>query len=287
MSELEQTSAPAPEQTSAPVAETPAPQLDTSDLPPKEARQDRRDAIYSRLEDFISASQEDERLKSDEILNSEGGYTGIDYNAVVSELPEEGKKLLSNMRSDYTRKTQEIAAQRKALEAEKSAWDAQRRALVENQEFHQQIDEKANAEIEFNPYDEASYRAHVNKEVARQMQDMLQPMRQEHELQMRKGQLSQFKSAHPDLGDYKEPIYRILKANQHLSLEDAYWMVKGKALTTQSQRQNEELQKYRKATQDAGLLVGGTSRAKAGGVPDSVRKQGGWAVAQHFMKQKG
>ena len=64
-------------------------------------------------------------------------------------------------------------------------------------------------------------------------------------------------------------------------------MVKGKALTTQTQRQNEELQKYRKATQDAGLLVGGTSRAKAGGIPDAVRKQGAWAIAQHFIKQKG
>ena len=281
-----QTSAPV-EQTSAPVAETQTAQPDTSDLPPQEARQDRRDEIYSRLEDFISEAQKDERLKQDEILNSEGGYTGIDYNSVVADMSDEGKKLLSNMRSDYTRKTMEISEQRKALEAEKAAWEAQRKALVENQDFHQQIEEKANAELEFNPYDEESYKSHIEREVARRMQEMLQPMRQEHELQMRKGQLAQFKSAHPDLADYKEPIYQLLKSNEHLSLEDAYWMVKGKALTTQTQRQNEELQKYRKATQDAGLLVGGTSRAKAGGIPDAVRKQGAWAIDQHFIKQKG
>ena len=212
-----QTSAPV-EQTSAPVAETQTAQPDTSDLPPQEARQDRRDEIYSRLEDFISEAQKDERLKQDEILNSEGGYTGIDYNSVVADMSDEGKKLLSNMRSDYTRKTMEISEQRKALEAEKAAWEAQRKALVENQDFHQQIEEKANAELEFNPYDEESYKSHIEREVARRMQEMLQPMRQEHELQMRKGQLAQFKSAHPDLADYKEPIYQLLKSNEHLSL---------------------------------------------------------------------
>lgn len=119
------------------------------------------------------------------------------------------------------------------------------------------------------------------------MQEMLQPMRQEHELQMRKGQLSQFKSAHPDLADYKEPIYRLLKSNEHLSLEDAYWMVKGKALTTQNQQNRIELERYKTAARSAGLKVGGTSRAKAGGIPDEVKKQGSWAIAQYFMKTKG
>ena len=119
------------------------------------------------------------------------------------------------------------------------------------------------------------------------MQEMLQPMRQEHELQMRKGQLAQFKSAHPDLADYREPIYRLLKSNEHLSLEDAYWMVKGKALTTQNQQNRIELERYKSAARNAGLKVGGTSRAKAGGVPDAIKNQGGWAIAQYFMKTKG
>ena len=47
----------------------------------------------------------------------EGGHKGIDYNRVINNLPEEAQKLLSNLRADYTRKTQELASQRKELES--------------------------------------------------------------------------------------------------------------------------------------------------------------------------
>lgn len=288
----EQTSAPAPQQASAPVeatvtTEAPAAQPDVSSLPEPSKRQERRDAIYERLEDFIQTSQENEGLKNDEILSGEGGHTGIDYNQVIADLPEDAKKILANLRSDYTRKTQEIAAQRKSLQTERSAWEAQRKAMVENRDFHDNLERTVSQDVEFNPYDEATYKAHIEQQVAKRMQEMMRPIQEEHALQTRRGQLAQFKDSHPDLTEYKVPIYKALRANQHMSLEQAYWMVKGQHMSAESDRSQTELARYRKAAQDAGLKVGGTSRARAGGVPDSVKKKGSWAIAQYFMNTKG
>lgn len=285
MSDVEQTSAPV-EQASAPVEVAEAPQPNTESLPEPSNRQGRRDAIYERLEDFIQSSQESEQLKQDEILNGEGGHTGIDYNRVIADLPEDAKKILANLRSDYTRKTQEISAQRKALEGERNAWEAQRKAMVENRQFHEQVERAANQEVEFNPYDESTYKAHIEQEVAKRMKEMMRPIQEEHVLQTRRGQLAQFKEAHPDLTEFKVPIYKALQANAHMSLEQAYWMVKGQHMAAESDRSQAELTRYRKAAQEAGLKIGGTSRAKAGGVPKHVKEQGSWAIAQFFMNNK-
>ena len=46
----------------------------------------------------------------------EGGHKGINYNKVISDLPDDARALLSNIRADYTRKTQELAEQRRQLE---------------------------------------------------------------------------------------------------------------------------------------------------------------------------
>lgn len=290
-----QTSAPAPEQTSAPeVAETQPAEVqaaplapDTSNLPPPEERQNRRDEIYSKLEDFIEHAQQDERLKQDELLNSQGGHTGIDYNQVIADLPDAAKQLLSNMRSDYTRKTQDIAQQRRALKAEQDAWQSQRKAIIENEGFHEELAAKAEGAVEFNPFDENSYSARIEKEVAQRMQEMMEPLRKQHALQQHQNALSNFKSQHPDLQNYKQEIYVALKNNESLSLQDAYWMVKGKTLAQQNTQQQIELDRYRNLARQNGLRVGGANRGRQNGIPDHIKEQGSWAIAQYFMNNKG
>ena len=57
-----------------------------------------------------------DNLTDNEALD-EGGHKGIDYNRVIGALPDDAKNLLSNIRADYTRKTQDLVNQRKELEA--------------------------------------------------------------------------------------------------------------------------------------------------------------------------
>ena len=268
-----------------PVQDSSAPDASNDNVPSFEAlpenagRQERRDSVLNSLKDYIESSVEDEKIQQDEILSGEGGHTGIDYAEVMSNLPEDAKKLMANMRADYTKKTMELAKERKMLQVS-------RESLAQNEEWNRQIKEAAEQEIDFNPYDEASFEKRVQKEVAQKLQEMMRPVQQQHEIETRKLQLEQFKQNHPDLMDHKHEVAKMLMADESLSLEKAYWIVKGKALSEQQQTQAAELAKYRKAAKDAGLRVGGASRARGGGIPDAVKSQGAWAIYKYLEGNK-
>tara|TARA_R110002012_G_scaffold287778_1_gene480294 strand:- start:281 stop:1126 length:846 start_codon:yes stop_codon:yes gene_type:complete len=272
-SEIQGEPSASPEEMVSPAPVVPPPNV------PSEGRQERRDRIHDGLTQYLENAIEDDRVAQDEILNGEGGHKGIDYNEVMTNLPEEAKKLLSNMRSDYTRKTMELSQERKALEK-------MRESLSTNDEFNKQLQEAAEEEFEFNPYDETSFQKAVEREVAQKLQEMMKPVRQQHELTTRKLQLQQFKSDNPDLESYKHDVAKLLMSDESLSLEKAYWIVKGQKLSQQQSTQSEELAQYRKAARDAGLRVGGASRARGGGVPASVKAQGSWAIYKYLEATK-
>ena len=277
MSEVEQQSPAAeaaPEVAAAPEVSAPAePEIN---IPENAGRQEKRDAIMDGLKEFLEKAEEDSAIQEDPILSGDGGHTGVDYTA----LPEDAKKLIANMRSDYTRKTQELAEQRRAFEAQQTA-------MAKNEDFFKSLEETASEELVFNPYDEASFQAAVRQEVAKKLQEAMQPMRQEHQVQQRKAQLDNFKAQHPDLDDIKMDVGKLLMSNKEMLLEDAYWIVKGKNLSRQQSDQAQELTRYREAAKAAGLKVGGSSRARSGGVPESVKKQGSFAIYKYLEANKG
>jgi hypothetical protein len=260
-------------------AESPAPGVPDIDVPSDVGRQERRDRILNTLKNYLETNTEDERITQDEILNGEGNHKGIDYNEVLSDLPDDAKKLMANMRSDYTRKTMELSQERKALEK-------MRESLATNNDFNKQLQEAAEDESEFNPYDEQSFERRVQREVAQKLQEMLKPVRQQHELQTKQLELDKFKAENPDLMEHREEVGKLLIQDESLSLQKAYWIVKGKVLTQQQNQQSQELAQYRKAARDAGLKVGGASRARGGGVPDSVKSQGAWAIYRYIEANK-
>lgn len=180
-------------------------------------------------------------------MTDEGGHKGIDYNKVVSSLPEEAQKLMANLRADYTRKTQELANQRKEVEA--------MRTSLMNSEFNETIDALAAKEVDFDPYDNASFEARIEKEVALRLQEMMKPIRLEQEVQNRRNMLDKFKQANPDLLEYKQEIADLLNSNEALSLQDAYYIVKGKAMNEKLSALEEENKQRREKMREAGLKI--------------------------------
>ena len=213
----------------------------------------------------------------DPLLN-QGNHKGFDYNKVMSELPDEAKMMLGNLRADYTRKTQELAAMRKQLEAEREAFI--------NNEFTQNLAEMASKEVKFDPYDDASVEARIEKEVATRLQEMMKPLQTQYELNQRQAKLEQFKAEHPDLTEYKTDIAKLLMTDESLSLERAYFIVKGQKTVETKKAMEAELKEYKRAAKEYGLKVGGTQRATQNVVPESVRKQGGYAVYQ-WLQSRG
>ena len=196
----------------------------------------------------------------------EGGHKGIDYNRVIKELPEEAQKLLSNLRADYTRKTQELSKERKELEAV-------RKSMAENKEFSDQINTLADADtIELDPYNTESFEQRIQQEVARRMQELLKPVQEEQHQMRKRAQLEQFKQEHPDLMDYKEPIAKLLKENQNISLEDAYFIVKGKSSVDENAKLKKELEERQNRMREVGLKLSHGGTRSVSQVPKHLRK---------------
>jgi hypothetical protein len=214
-----------------------------------------------------------------EVFTSDANYKGLDYNRVVGELPDDAQKLLANFRADYTRKTQELAMQRKALEE-------QQKALI-NSDFAKNIRTKAETEVEFDPFDDASVQAKIEQEVARRMQEMLTPLQTQYELQQNQYELDRFKADNPDLDNYRTDVAKLLLQNENLSLQQAYFIVKGQKQNEKSRQLEEELNQYKTQAKEYGLKVGGSSRpSRKQSVPDNVRKQGAYAVYEWLRINK-
>ena len=224
----------------------------------------------------------------DEIFQSEEDYKGVDYKAVMQDLSPEAKKLFHNLRSSFTKKTQSISDQKKALENAKAALHAREKALFES-DFYKSVSEKAAVENkEFDPYDTASFESRIEQEVAKRMTEMMEPMRQAHVLQQQKHKLETFKAQHPDLESMKTEIVDVLKEHKHMNLEQAYWQVKGRKLAEDMKAQESEMANYKKVAREAGLKVGGASRGSLGGIPRHImEKDDPVAIYNWIRENKG
>ena len=196
---------------------------DTVTEAPEEAA-DPLDSVELDLEKLISAAFDEDPIMS-------GEHTGLPpYQDILKHLPENGRKLIQNLRSSYTKKTQEIADMRRQLEAERTSLQQQRRLLAEGPGA-KQLAAIANAEPEqFDPWSADSMEAKIKAEAAKMVQSLIQPMQEDLRLATRKQELSAFKDAHPDLMDVdmKAGVVKLLQSRPELKLEDAYYLVRGR-----------------------------------------------------------
>lgn len=248
------------------------------------ALQTARDNAAAKEADAVSAqyAKREEDIKDVNIDNApDFGMSetkGLNYNQVFDGLPEDAKKIIANLRSDYTKKTQSIAEQRKQLEAD-------RKALLESG-FYDNMAKQADVSVELDPFNAGSIEAKIQQEVAKRMREMLEPMRQEAEVNKRAIALDNFKRENPDIETYRVDIARELMKDKNLTLEKAYWMVKGQKTTEISKQTAHELAQYKKAAQDYGLKVGGANRGSGSQIPDHVKKQGSVAIYEYIKASK-
>jgi hypothetical protein len=264
----------APEQTEAQQGEA----LDTAIAESEENQGPIAEAPEANIEELATAEIDDD------IVNGDENYKGIDYNQVINDLPEDAKKIVANLRRSFTTKSQEVAEQRKKLESVAADLASQREALIQS-DFFEDIKEKSVPEdgATFDPYDPTSVEKRIEKEVALRLRQMLEPMHAEHRIQQQKNQVAAFKQQHPDLEDIKMDVASALREHEHLSLEQAYWQVKGQKLAGQEKETKAELKRYRQAAKDAGLKVGGASRGKSRSIPKYVEDQGAVAI-YHWLQ---
>lgn len=184
-------------------------------------------------------------LSLDELVGAEyddhpelkGGHKGLpDYKKILEHLPENGRKLLGNLRASYTTKTQEIADLRKALEAERAQLARDRQLMTES-EFAQEVRAAAAAPLQHDAWSDEGLQERINKQAAEMMQKMLTPLQQDLDTQRRQVALDAFKGQHPDLvsDGIRVPVAQLLMSRPELNLEDAYFIVKGQVSRQQGE----------------------------------------------------
>lgn len=210
---------------------TPANTITTAATVAQDASGDGQDIT---LDDLINADFGDDPVM-------QGTHKGIpDYRKILEHIPENGRKLVQNLRASYTQKTTEIADLRRQLEQERASL-ARDRELMTNSEWATTVREQAAQPLQHDAWSDEGLQERINKQAAEQMARLLQPLQQDLEAQRRQVALESFKSQHPDLtaDEMRVPIAKMLLERPELKLEDAYHIVKGQTVTAQAVAQRQ------------------------------------------------
>jgi len=211
--------------------------------------------------------EEDVTIDLDELVGYEfaddpvmqGQHKGLNYQEVLKHIPENGRKVIQNLRSSYTQKTQEIAELRRQVETERQELERQRQLLTSS-DFADRIRETATAQPQHDIWSDEGLEERINQKAAQMMQQMLTPLQQDLEVQRRQVQLEQFKSNNPDLvsPEIRVPVARLLQERPELKLEDAYYIVKGQHTREQAQQAKQVQKQVLSKTSTGNAVRSGT-----------------------------
>lgn len=239
------------------------------------------------LEDLLAMTDEDFAE-----FEPEANHKGMKpLHHWLNHVPEDVRKHLGNIRSSYTRKTQELAEQRRQLEEQSKSLQAR---LMETQEatLNNPMLEKmrgiAADETDIDLYTEEGLQAAIQREAAKMVKEMLEPaqlqMKQELEIKRREMALQDFKQQHPDLTspEMKMPIAQLLMERPELKLEDAYYIVKSKMETQKAVEAQAVAQQQRSTRKEA---LNKTSTGKAATPAGTPKFRDAWK-AYNYHKSR-
>lgn len=235
------------------------------------------------IEDLLGITEEDY-----EEFAEEANHKGMKpLHEWMKHVPEDVRKHIANIRSSYTRKTQEIAQQRRELEEAKAQMLNQRQSVLDNstvKHFEQHITEE-----EYDPYTAEGMQAEIKRQAALMLKQMMEPaqqkMQQEIEMERRTMALQQFKQQHPDLvsPEMKMPIAQMLAERPELKLEDAYYIVKSKMDNARAS-ENADLERTRKSNRKSTLKSTSVGRSVS---PSGTPKfRDAWSAYQWHKSQE-
>ena len=187
---------------------------------------------------------------------------GLSWEQAVKSVPPDIAKLMRSMQADYTRKTQELSEQRKDFVRERQALMAGKDSLQTREELP-----------EYDPFNEDSINARIEREVNKRLQQVLEPMQAEYEQMAAQDNYKSFLQNHPDFETdtgLRSEVQHLLESNSSLDLETAYWAAKGKAAKAEAAQASETRAAKRRAAKEAALK--GTGAPRKGGRPGRPKR---------------
>tara|TARA_R100000664_G_scaffold9048_1_gene15049 strand:+ start:6813 stop:7667 length:855 start_codon:yes stop_codon:yes gene_type:complete len=213
---------------------------------------------------------------------------GESWDSLFEQADENSQRAMRQLRADYTRKTQELANQRKELDQQRQELQALQANLQDNAAF-KAIKEAAEADAgEFDPFDNDSFQRYVNKMVAEKLQAVLQPMAEQQMRHQAQTKIQSFMTQHPELKTddaLRTEVRQTLESNEGLSLQDAYWIVRGRRSHETAERAQLQQLAFNKAAKASGLKVG-IGQHKGITVPKGATSMRAHDLYAHLLKQK-
>ena len=281
------------ENTGTPNLETVTPSEDTPEVSENQVSVNERPSIDNYKDDYdkrveaLLARHEAEQ-NGEEPPEREGLREGESWDKLFEQADDKSQRAMQQLRADYTRKTQELAAERKEMAEQAQHLQAMKMSLEDNAAY-KAIQEAAKQDAgEFDPYDTESFQRYVNKIVAERLESVLQPMAEQQMKASAKAKIDTFMSQHPDLSSdegLKTDVRQALLENESLSLQDAYWIVKGRRSHTASERRQVQELAFKNAAKVSGLKIGvGQNKGKT--IPKGATKMKANDLYQHLLKQQ-
>jgi len=177
---------------------------------------------------------------------------GLSWEQAIKSVPPDIAKLMRNMQADYTRKTQELSEQRKSFMAEREALMKGKQSLTLEGDLP-----------DYDPFDEATIQARIEREVNKRLQMVLEPMQAEYEQQVAQDSYKTFLAEHPDFETdtgLRSEVQHLLEGNDSLDLETAYWAARGKRAKQEAAQASQERAAKRAAAKEAALKGTGSPR---------------------------
>jgi len=265
----EQTAAPAPADTAAP-AETAAPVTSTDEVAaampagagdrtptPNKYKQEVENVLVAYEQKQARLAQErTAREAAAAAAEPQGLLEGESWDSIYTEQPEPVQRAMSEMRKAFTHKTQELAAERRKLEA-------QNQALMQSGLMDELTAQAGSMPEDFDPFNPEHIKQVIESKVAARLKDVLEPLHKQNQQSEAKARYSSFKEQHPDLlqdDSVKKGVYDALQNDPNLKLEQAYWMVKGRMADAAAQKASSRAALQRRAAQRAALVTDRGSR---------------------------
>ena len=221
-------------------------------------------------------------------LEKEGLREGESWDSLFDQADENSQRAMQQLRADYTRKTQELAEQRKEMAEQRQQLEALQANLQDNAAY-KAIQKAAQEDAgEFDPFDNASFQRYVNKMVAEKLQAVLQPMAEQQMRHQAQTKIQSFMTQHPELktdDTLRAEVRKTLESNQGLSLQDAYWIVRGRQSHESAERQQLQQLAFSQAAKTSGLKVG-IGQHKGMTVPKGATSMRAHDLYSHLLKQK-
>ena len=271
----------ATEAVEAEATETEAVEQDTENIEENETAEEEEPRLLT-IEELMEMTSDD-YAEFQEDANHKGMKPLHEW---MQHIPEDVRKHVANIRSSYTRKTQEIAEMRRELEAERSALHQQRQLAVNNPYL-----EQAKAELEKQGdqpndlYTEAGLQAEIKRQASLMLQEMMKPAQEQIQVEQRRMQLQQFKTEHPELMDneYRLPVAQMLQDRPELKLEDAFYIVKAKVEAAKAKEEREQLAQQKSVRRRALKKTSSGKSVTPSGVP---RFKNAWEAYQYHKSQQ-